>query len=122
MIFIRSVHNGNIHCVKSVQIRSYFWYIFSRIWTEYGEILVSLRIQSECGKNGPEITPYFGTFHAAMRIERHNMILLHCRKLIELVCLTFRMFSNIFEDESAILSLFLSETNFHIIKYKIKEQ
>ena len=27
------------HCVKSVQIRSYFWSVFSRIRTEYGEIL-----------------------------------------------------------------------------------
>ena len=27
------------HCVKSVQIRSFFWSVFSRIWTEYGEIL-----------------------------------------------------------------------------------
>ena len=26
------------HCVKSVQIRSYFWSVFSRIRTEYGEI------------------------------------------------------------------------------------
>ena len=26
------------HCVKSAQIRSYFWSVFSRIWTEYGEI------------------------------------------------------------------------------------
>ena len=25
-------------CVKSVQIRSFFWSVFSRIWTEYGEI------------------------------------------------------------------------------------
>ena len=37
------------HCVKSVQIRSFFWPAFSRIRTEYGEIL-SRRIQSECGK------------------------------------------------------------------------
>ena len=37
------------HCVKSVQIRSYFWSVFSRILTEYG----------------PEITPYLDTFHAA---------------------------------------------------------
>ena len=28
----------NFHCVKSVQIRSFFWSIFSRILTEYGEI------------------------------------------------------------------------------------
>ena len=29
----------NVHCVKSVQIRSLFWSVFSRIRTEYGEIL-----------------------------------------------------------------------------------
>ena len=29
----------NIHCVKFVQIRSFFWPVFSRIRTEYGEIL-----------------------------------------------------------------------------------
>ena len=27
------------HCVKSVQMRSFFWSVFSRIRTEYGEIL-----------------------------------------------------------------------------------
>ena len=42
-----------MHCVKSVQIRSYFWSVFSRIWTE-------------AGKCGPEITPYLATFHAVM--------------------------------------------------------
>ena len=29
---------GLFHCVKSVQIRSFFWSVFSRIRTEYGEI------------------------------------------------------------------------------------
>ena len=28
----------NYHCVKSVQIRSFFWSVFSRIRTEYGEM------------------------------------------------------------------------------------
>ena len=28
----------SLHCVKSVQIRSYFWSAFSYIWTEYKEI------------------------------------------------------------------------------------
>ena len=28
-----------LHCLKSVQIRSFFWSVFSRIWTEYGEML-----------------------------------------------------------------------------------
>ena len=27
------------HCVKSVQIRRFFWSLFSRIWTEYGYLL-----------------------------------------------------------------------------------
>ena len=27
------------HYVKSIQTRSFFWSVFSRIWTEYGEIL-----------------------------------------------------------------------------------
>ena len=29
----------NIHYVKSVQIRSFFWFVFYQIRTEYGEIL-----------------------------------------------------------------------------------
>ena len=28
----------NVHCVKSVQIRSFLWSVFSRIRTEYGEL------------------------------------------------------------------------------------
>ena len=36
------------HCVKIVQIRSYFWSVFSCIWTEYG----------------PEITAYLDTLLA----------------------------------------------------------
>ena len=40
---------GLIHCVKSVQIGSYFWSVFSCIRTEYGDLfrksLYSVRIQ-----------------------------------------------------------------------------
>ena len=39
---------GNQHCVKNVQIRSFFWSVFSCIRTEYE----------------PEKTPYLDTFHA----------------------------------------------------------
>ena len=39
------------HCVKNVQIRSYFWSVFSCIRTEYR-------------KCGPEINPYLDIFHA----------------------------------------------------------
>ena len=39
------------HCVKNVQIRSFFCSAFSRIRTEYGF------------SHGPEKTPYLDTFH-----------------------------------------------------------
>ena len=41
---------NNFHCMKSVQIRSYFWSVFSSIRTEYG----------------PEISLYLDTFHAVL--------------------------------------------------------
>ena len=45
--------------VRSVQIRSNFWSVFSRIWTEYV-------FRPNTGKYGPEITPYLDTFHAVL--------------------------------------------------------
>ena len=48
-----------IHYVKCVQIRSYFWSVFSRIRTEYGEIR---SIQSECGKIRTRKNSVFGHF------------------------------------------------------------
>ena len=42
-----NMYSLSTHCVKSVQMRSYFWPVFSCIRTEYG----------------PEITPYLDTFH-----------------------------------------------------------
>ena len=33
-----ALKNISQHCVKRVQTRSFFWSVFSRIWTEYGEI------------------------------------------------------------------------------------
>ena len=44
--------------LKSVQIRSYFWSVFSCIRTEYGGLLV---FSPNEGKYGPEITPYLDT-------------------------------------------------------------
>ena len=58
------------HFVKRVQIRSYFWSVFSCIRTEYGDLLFSLNT----GKYRPEITPYLDTFHEApVHIKRHNV-------------------------------------------------
>ena len=60
---------GNHHCVKSIQIRSYFWSVFFCNRTEYEIYSVNLCIQSETGKYGPEITPYLDTFHAVHHID-----------------------------------------------------
>ena len=45
---------GILHCVKSVQIRRFFWSVFSRIRTEYG----------------PEKTLYLDTFHTVLPAAR----------------------------------------------------
>ena len=30
--------NIKFHCVKSVQIRNFFWSVFSHIWPEFGDL------------------------------------------------------------------------------------
>ena len=53
-----------IHCIKSVQIRSFFWSVFSHIRTEYGDLLckspysVLMRENTDQKKN-----PYLDTFY-----------------------------------------------------------
>ena len=56
------------HFVKSVQTRSFFWSVFSRIWT------VSV-FSSNVGKYGPEQTPYLDTFHAVKFITFSKLML-----------------------------------------------
>ena len=46
-----------MHCVKCVQIRSFFWSVFSYIWTEYGKMWTRKK------------TPYLNTFHAVMNLQ-----------------------------------------------------
>ena len=36
LLFTSIIIYTSLHCVKSVHIRSFFWSLFSRIWTEYG--------------------------------------------------------------------------------------
>ena len=50
------------HCVKSVQIRSFFWSVFFFIRTELRRFIPVF--SPNTGKYGPEITPYLDTFHA----------------------------------------------------------
>ena len=52
-----------LHCVKSVQIRSFFWSVFP----EFGLNTERYRVFSpNVGKYGPEKTPYLDTFHAVL--------------------------------------------------------
>ena len=44
---LKQIKPPSLRCVKSVQIRSFFWSAFSRIWAEY---CINLCIQSKCGK------------------------------------------------------------------------
>ena len=65
-----------VHCVKGVQIRSFFWSVFSGIRTEYGEILrISPYSDRMPEKYGPEKAPYLDTFHAV------KVIGLHCNSI-----------------------------------------
>ena len=47
----------NSHCVKSVQIRSFLWSVFSCVRTEYGDLL-----ETQVNKYQKK-TPYLDTFH-----------------------------------------------------------
>ena len=49
---------STFHCAKSVQIRGYFWSVFSRIQFYF----VSLRIQFKCGKIQTRNNSVFGHF------------------------------------------------------------
>ena len=55
--------NKGLHCVKCVQIRSFFWSIFSRIRTVYGEILrispYSVRIRENTDQKKLRIWTHF---------------------------------------------------------------
>ena len=42
----------------------FFWSVFYRIWTEYGDLLRKSRIQSECGKTWTIQSLNTGTFYA----------------------------------------------------------
>ena len=50
------------HCVKSVQIRSFFWSVFLTFGMNTERYFVSLRIHSECGKIRTRKNSPFGHF------------------------------------------------------------
>ena len=62
--------SGKTRCVKSVQIRSFFWSVFSRIWTDTPYLSV---FSPNTGKYGPEKTPYLDTFHV-VNVKTHALL------------------------------------------------
>ena len=57
-----------IHCVKSIQIRSFFWSVFSRIRTDTPDLSV---FSPNVGKYGPD------TFHAVIVIINGSNSIVH---------------------------------------------
>ena len=60
--------------MESVQMRSFFWSVFSRIWTKYRDLW---------SKYGPEKTPYLDTFHTVSKVYKKmlkNTLLLRQEK------------------------------------------
>ena len=59
-------HCETLHCVKSVPIGSYSGLHFASFGLNTESYLVSLRIQSECGKMRTRITPNTNNFYAVI--------------------------------------------------------
>ena len=50
------------HCVKSVQIRVFFWSVFSRIRTEYGDLLRKFVLRNSVLRSDfKSVSDHFGT-------------------------------------------------------------
>ena len=60
---VRKFSDSRRHCVKSVQIWSFFWSVFSCIWTEYGNLfrkyLYSVQIQENTDQKKLRILKLF---------------------------------------------------------------
>ena len=73
------------HCLKSVQIRSFFWSAFSRIWTEYGDLRsnspYSVRIRENTDQRKLRIWTLFTqwTWLVKLTLTVHQSSLLDCQ-------------------------------------------
>ena len=59
---------NRLHCVKCVQIRSFFWSVFSRIRNQYGEILCISPYSVRMRKNTNQKNSVFGHFSRSVII------------------------------------------------------
>ena len=109
-------HNHQ-HYVKSVQIRSFFWSVFSRIHTEYGEIL---RIQSECGKIRTRKSSVFGHFSRSFVVEKTNCRKRSCFSEIFLLLFTTSMLKLIVFYITWLTFLQLSRRNFRPASFLVR--
>ena len=78
---------GTLH--KKCAYLELFGCIFSRIWTEYVEILRILRIQSKCGKRWTRITPNIDTFYTVDMSERIRALYAN-KDRYSYICVAFR--------------------------------
>ena len=86
MIHLDHEFSRRIHCVKSVQIGSFFWSVFSRIRTEYEEISEGENTEylsvfsPNAGKYGTEKAPYLDTFHAVIHTKDLDLFISSIQK------------------------------------------
>ena len=83
-----------VHCMKSVQIRNFFWSIFSCIRIDTEIYSVNLCISPNTGKYEPEKIPYLDTFHVVVLIDLVIAEWISIRKLLmlKLLLILFRYF------------------------------
>ena len=63
------------HCVKCVQIRSFFWYVFLRIRTEYGDILRISPYSVRMRENADQKNSVFGRFSRSAYFSNENQLM-----------------------------------------------
>ena len=61
------------HCVKSVQIRNFFYSVFSRIWTEYGEVLRISPYSVRMRENTDQKNSVFGHFSRSVKTRKKDL-------------------------------------------------
>ena len=75
-VYIRYINFPNIyhkHCAKGVHIQSFFWSAFSRICSEYGDLLSkSLYSESKYGKIRIRKSSVFGLFSRSGKAEKYS--------------------------------------------------
>ena len=100
----------NSHCVKSVQIRSFFWSVFSRIRAEYGEILCippySVRMRENTAQKKLLIWALFtqclNLSLSSVKAWRYNR---HCVKSVQIRSFFWSVFSRIRAEYGEILCI-----------------